>query len=173
MFLKIISNIVIIICCTLLGIHMSHRYTRRIYNIRILQSILAHLETEIIHYSTFLSQAIRNSVKSLGGEWRLFFIEIARVLEEKNESSLADAWQESIKPLQNNAYIGKAEYEIMYRFGMQLGSSDKKSQEKYFQLAQEQLKIEEKNAQQLRLKYDRMYRSLGILLGLGIAIILF
>lgn len=173
MLLKIISSVIIIVCCTLLGMHMSYRYNRRIYNIRTLQSILTHLEAEIIHYSTFLSQAIQNSVMSLEGEWKPFFIEISRALEGKNEYSMSDAWRESIKSLQNNSYIGKAEYDIMCRFGMQLGSTDKISQEKYFELALEQLKTEEDNAQRLRLKYSRMYRSLGVLLGLGIAIILF
>lgn len=173
MILKIISSLIIIICCTLLGLHMSYRYTRRIYNIRALQNILTHLEAEVVHYSTFLSQALRNSVNMLDGEWKGFFIQVADMLEDRNEPSLADGWQECITSLQNNPYIGKAEYEIMYRFGMQLGNSNKESQEKYFQLTQEQLKIEENNAQQLRIKYDRMYRSLGLLLGLGIAIILF
>ncbi len=173
MLLKIISNLTIIVCCTFLGLHMSYRYNYRIYNIKILQSILAHLETEIIHYSTFLSQAIINSVRPFEGEWKTFFLKVAASLEDNNEHSLIDIWIECLKGLKNNPYIGKPEYEIIYRFGMQLGGTDKKSQEKYFKLAQEQLKIEENNAQQLRLRYSKMYRSLGLLLGIGIAIVLF
>lgn len=173
MILKIISSCIIIICCSLLGIHMSKRYGQRIVNIRILQNILTQLETEIVHYSTFLPQAIENSINSLGGEWEPFFKGIINRLQLGNESTVAEAWGESLKTLKNNPFIGKAEYEIMYRFGKQLGSSDKKSQEKYFELVQNQLTIEEKNAQESRLKYEKMYRSLGLLLGLSIAIILF
>jgi len=171
--LKVISSTLIIISCTLLGMHMSYRYNRRIYNIRVLQSILAYLETEMIYYSTFLSQAIRNSIRTLSGEWKAFFVEMASVLEDKNEYSLADAWQECLKKIRNNPYIGKEEYEIMYRFGLQLGNGDRQSQVKYFELAQHQLKTEEKKAQQIGLSYGKMYRSLGILLGIGIAIVLF
>lgn len=173
MLLKVITSIVIIICCAILGIHMSYGYTRRIYNIRDLQSLLTSLETEMIHYSTFLSQAIRNSTKSSSGEWKPFFLEIAYELENKSEYTLSEIWLEALQKLRNHPYIGKVEYEIMYRFGKQLGNSDKESQERYFALAQEQLKIEENDARQICLKYSKMYRSLGLLLGLGIAIILF
>ena len=173
MFLKMISSAAIILCCTLLGIHMSYRYNQRIYNIRVLQSILAHLETEIVYYSTFLSQAIRNSTRAFGGEWKSFFIEVADNLDNKKEYSLGDIWKGCLKRLKNNPYIGKEEFDIMYRFGVQLGNSDRHNQQKYFEIAQQQLKLEENNAQQLRLRYGKMYRSLGILLGLGIAIILF
>lgn len=173
MFLKIASSIAIVICCTLLGIHMSYRYKQRIYNIRVLQSILAHLETEIVYYSTFLSQAIRNSIRTLDGDWKIFFIEVADILENRKEYSLAEAWNKSLKKIQKNPCIGKAELDIMYRFGLQLGNSNRQNQQKYFEIAQQQLKIEEENARQLHLRYGKMYRSLGLLLGLGIAIILF
>ena len=56
--IKIISSVLIIICCSLLGIHMSYRYTQRINNIRELRNVLSHLETEIVNYSTLLVHAI-------------------------------------------------------------------------------------------------------------------
>ena len=51
------------------------------------------------------------------------------------EYSLAEVWQESLRALEHNPNVDKAEYEIMQRFGLQLGSSDKVSQEKYFNLS--------------------------------------
>ena len=173
MFLKVASSIAIVVCCTLLGMHMAFRYKQRIYNIRVLQSILANLETEIVYYSTFLSQAIRNSIKALDGDWKTFFAEVADILENKKEYSLTETWAKSLNKIQKSPYIGKVELDIMYRFGLQLGSSDKLNQQKYFKIVQQQLKTEEENARQLHLRYGKMYRSLGLLLGLGIAIILF
>jgi len=171
-FLKIVSSISIVVCCTLLGIHMSNRYDRRIYNIRVLQSILINLETEIVYYSTLLSQAIRNSTRNLEGDWKNFFLEVADILEYKKDCSFAEVWKETLQGIKNCPYIGKGELDIMYRFGLQLGNSDRLSQRKYFEIAQQQLKTEEKNALQLHFRYGKMYRSLGLLLGLGIAIIL-
>ena len=173
MLIKIISSVLIIICCSLLGIHMSYRYTQRINNIRELRNVLSHLETEIVNYSTLLVHAIRNSSQYVKGDWKPFFDNIVEALENRMEYSLAEVWQESLRALEHNPNVDKAEYEIMQRFGLQLGSSDKVSQEKYFQLIQEQLKVEENSAREARLKYSRMYYNLGILLGLGIAIILF
>ncbi|HZJ57782.1 MAG TPA: stage III sporulation protein AB [Clostridia bacterium] len=173
MIIKLISSIAIIVCCSFLGFHMSYRYTQRINNIRDLRNALSYLETEIVHYSTLLVHAIKNSSISVMGDWKPFFHEIAELLEGRVECSLAEVWQQSLKALEHNPYIDKAEYEIMQRFGLQLGNSDKSSQEKYFQLAQEQLKAEEKSAREARVKYSRMYYNLGIIVGLGIAIILF
>jgi stage III sporulation protein AB len=120
-----------------------------------------------------LAHAIRKSSKSVKGDWKPVFDNIVEALESRMEYSLSEVWQESLRSLKHNPNIHKAEYEIMQRFGLQLGNSDKISQEKYFQLTQEQLKIEENSAREERLKYSRMYYNLGILLGLGIAIILF
>ena len=44
------------------------------------------------------------------------FVEMASVLEDKNEYSLADAWQECLKKLEQSIYR-QGKYEIMYRSG--------------------------------------------------------
>ncbi|NLJ41894.1 MAG: hypothetical protein GX352_09880 [Clostridiales bacterium] len=173
MLIKIFSSLVIILCCAFLGIHMSYKYNRRLYNFRMLNSMLIRLEAEIVQYSTLLSQALRSSANQYDGEWKPIFLNIADALESGEEHSLEAIWQKHIRILYNNPYIGQSEYETMYRFGVQLGSSDKKTQGRFFELARAQLKAEEANAEELRLKYSKMYRSLGILLGFGIAIILF
>ena len=135
--------------------------------------VMARLENEIIHYSTILSQALKNSASSIEGDWRGFFLEVANSLDEKKEISLQKIWDRSLRKQKSSPYITKAEYDIMERFGSQLGNSDRKSQEKYFFYVQEHLKIEENLARENRSKYSKMYCNLGILLGIGIAIILF
>lgn len=170
--IKIISNIIIVGCCSAIGASLANQYVQRIRSIRVVQSILVQLETDTIHYSLLLPDAIEKSGKSVGGEWGKFFIKVAEILKNRKEYTVADAWQTSLNHSRKRLFLKQPEYEILYRFGGQLGRSDKESQLKYFQLVQHQLKIEEKNADEMRLKYEKMYRSLGVLSGLAIAIIL-
>ena len=173
MILKITSSIVIVMCCGLLGLYKANRYVQRVKEIRMLKAALIQLETEVIYFSNFISEALKTVAKSTQGPWRDFFYQVARDLADRAEYSIAECWKKNLEHYKKDFFIAEPEYEVLVRFGEKLGMSDCESQKKYFELAQQQLLVEEKNAEQLCSKYVQMYRSLGILCGLAIAIILF
>ncbi len=173
MILKILSSVVIVICCGLIGLYKANRYIQRVKEIRMLKTALIQLETEIIYFSNFMSDALSAVAKSVQGPWRDFFYKVARVLADRTEYSVAECWRKNLDYYKKQFFIGEPEYEILVRFGSNLGTSDSESQKKYFELAQQQLLVEERKAEELCSKYVQMYRSLGILCGLAIAIILF
>lgn len=173
MLLKILSSILIVICCGLLGLYKANRYIQRVKEIRMLKAALIQLETEIIYFSNFISEALNTVAKSIQGPWGNFFSQVARDLADRREYSIAECWIKNLEHYKSEFYIDEPEYEVLVRFGEKLGMSDCESQKKYFELAQQQLLVEERNAEQLCAKYVQMYRSLGILCGLAIAIVLF
>ena len=62
--------------------------------------------------------------------------------------------------------------EIFLSLGRVLGSSDRKDQEKNFQLILKQISFLEKDARLEKEKNEKMFKSLGVLTGLVIIIIL-
>ena len=173
MMIKITSSIIIVICCALLGLYKANHYVQRVKEIRMLKAALIQLETEVIHFSSIISEATARVGESMRGPWKSFFCQVARDLADRTEYTVGDCWRKNLDRYRKDFCIAEPEYEILVRFGEKLGSSNRDSQKKYFELVQQQLDVEEKNAVKLCSKYVQMYRSLGILCGLAIAIILF
>jgi stage III sporulation protein AB len=172
MILKIANSCVIIVFSTLIGFEAAKRYVMRTKELSALQGALSRLETEILHYSSRLSEAmirIGNSIK--GGTGKLFR-QSGQFLAEKRNMTVAEAWSSSLMQLKDELFLQEEDLEILKRFGEQLGSSDKEGQVKYLKLTQMQLYEEEKKAREAREKYERMYKSLGLLGGIALAVIL-
>lgn len=172
MLIKIINSCVIIIASALIGRELAKNYVNRTKALSTLQGALSRLETEIVHYSTRLPEAmIRIGEAVDGAAGRLFHL-TGLLLMEKNGTTVSDAWSSSIEQLKGLLSLKREDLDILKRFGDQLGSSDKEGQVKFIKLTSLQLHEEELNARALRDKYEKMYHSLGLLAGIALAVIL-
>ena len=104
---------------------------------------------------------------------RDLFRDFAGRLQNKLGDSVTEAWQESLKACEKSLHITAEEIRILVSFGGVLGSGDKGSQQRYFKIVQNQLKNQEIKAENACSKYQNMYKSLGLLGGLAVAILLF
>lgn len=172
MLFKVINSIIIIISCTLIGFENSKKYIFRTRHLRELQGALSVLETEIDSFSTKLPEAMISIGESIGSETGEVFRNTGWLLNKKKDYTASGAWKHSIKLNKNNLSLDKEDIAILYRFGDQLGISDKEGQARYIRLTLVQLQQQEKKATELQAKYERMHKSLGILGGIGIALLL-
>ena len=85
---------------------------------------------------------------------------------------MEDAWNNSIEKHLSNSFLNKLDIELIKNFGKIVGKSDTEDQKKHFNLIYAQLEHHEKMAEEERKKNERMYRSLGFLLGAALYIIL-
>ncbi|HHW70048.1 MAG TPA: hypothetical protein GX392_01675 [Clostridiales bacterium] len=173
MFLKLLLNIVIICCSSSLGNKLANRYVYRIRDIRTLQICFAKLETEILYYSTFLPDALENVGKTTKDGVGRFLFDVSKNLKDKNSSSIEESWSMALERSREYLKLADDDYDVIERFGCQLGVADRTSQRQLFEIIQLQLKKQEKKAEEERARYENMYRSLGFLSGLTIVIILF
>ena len=173
MSIKIICSVIIVVCSTIIGFRAANRYVLRIRQIRALQLAFAQLESEIISYSTFLPEAVKKISGVVQEDIGVLFNEFADRLIDKSGDSVSEAWQESLRVCKKYLHINSEEIEILTAFGGVLGASDKESQRSYFEIIQNQLKNQEKQAEAACSKYQNMYKSLGLLGGLTIVILLF
>ncbi len=173
MIFKLINSFVIIIFSTLTGFEIAKKYVLRTRELSALQGALSRLESEILHYSSLLPEAMLRIGESMGGGVGKLFKQTGIMLSEKNNITVSKAWASSLDLLKQELCLEKEDLDILHRFGEQLGSSDKEGQAKYIRLTVMQLNEEEKKANILREKNERMYKSLGLLGGLALAILLF
>ncbi|HHY81454.1 MAG TPA: stage III sporulation protein AB [Clostridiales bacterium] len=168
---KLINSSVIIVFSTLIGLEMAKRYVARTKELSAMQGALSRLETEIVHYASRLPEALNMIGQSIGGGTGKLFCLTAKSLNDK-KCTVSEAWRSSLDNLKDELHLQQEDLDILRRFGDQLGSSDREGQVKFIQLTLMQLREEEKKARAAREKYEKMYRSLGLLGGIALAIIL-
>lgn len=72
----------------------------------------------------------------------------------------------------SDSYINTIDKELLRSFGRVIGKSDTEDQKKHFKLVYAQLEHHEKMAEEERRNNEKMYKSMGFLLGAAILIIL-
>lgn len=172
MVIKLINSCIIILFSTLIGLELAKGYVARAKELSALQGALSRLETEILHYATNLPEALIRIGESIrGGSGKLFSL-TGQTLIDKTKFTVAEAWNSALEQLKADLCLQQEDIDILQRFGDQLGNSDKEGQARFIRLTQLQLREEEKKARAIREKYNRMYRSLGLLGGIALAILL-
>lgn len=83
------------------------------------------------------------------------------------------AWEKAVENTYSKLGLNKEDKGILITFGKMLGSSDLEGQINNINLVSSQLKLQEMKAEQMRQKNEKMYKSLGVLSGLAIVVVLF
>lgn len=169
--IKMMGAIIIIVATTWAGFEASRHLHERPKQLRLLKSALQSLEAEIMYGHTPLHEASRRLGSQLNKPLSWFFETFAKKLTE-TETTVKEAWEESLTEVWKLTAFKQGELEIMKQFGQTLGQHDRISQQKQIQLTLTHLEREEADAQEKQMKYERMVKSLGFLLGLLLVILL-
>jgi len=157
---------------TWIGFEWSHRLTTRPKHIRQLKNALQILEAEIVYSRLPLQDAFYNISNQIPDPINTFFkLLYKRMLKERK--SLYEIWEYEVNGLMKMSSIDNNEAEILRQFGRTLGQHDVQQQQKHIQLAVHHLDRELENARDNQFKYSKMAKSLGILCGLFIVLLLF
>ncbi|MEH7522164.1 stage III sporulation protein SpoIIIAB [Bacillus sp. JJ1503] len=169
--MKLIGAVLIIVATTWAGFEASRHLHERPRQLRQLKSALQSLEAEIMYGHTPLHEAARRlsvqSAKPLSWFFENFAIKLTNT-----ETTVRDAWEQSLKEIWKKTALKQGEFEIMKQFGETLGRHDRKSQQKQIMLTLSHLEREENDAYDKQAKYEKMVKSLGFLSGLLLIILL-
>jgi stage III sporulation protein AB len=173
MILKIIGSLIVFVSSSLLGYMYSRKCSERPKDLRALQGLLQMFENEVSFLSNVLTEAFLKISKCCDSGVSAFFSQTVEILNSDEGINARDAWTKAVKENINKTALNSEDEEILISFGKMLGSSDIEGQIKNIRLTLNQLKMQEEKAEELRKKNESMYRSLGVLGGLAIIIILF
>lgn len=169
--IKIIGAILIVVATTWTGFEWAKQLSERPRQLRALKTALQSLEAEIMYGHTPLHEASRRLAAQLPHPLTLFFEKFAKKLVG-TETTVRDAWEESLKEIWSITAFKKGEFEIMKQFGETLGRHDRLSQQKQIMLTLTHLEREESEARDKQMKYEKMVKSVGFLTGLLLIILL-
>ncbi|GER66145.1 stage III sporulation protein SpoAB [Weizmannia acidilactici] len=169
--LKLIGAALIVLATSLAGFEMARRLSERPRQLRIFKSALQALETEIMYGHTPLHEAARKLALQLPEPASSFFQTFAGQLTTV-ETTVKEAWEKSLAQIWGNTALKESEHEVLLQLGENLGKHDRYTEQKQIMLALTHLEREEKEAHERQMRYEKMAKSLGVLTGLLIVILL-
>lgn len=169
--MKWIGAFLFLATTTWFGFEVSKRLSDRPKHIRQLKNALQILEAEILYSQSALTDAFSMIAKQIPDPAKSFFQSLSDSLRE-NGTDLVCTWNENIDGLMKQSSLGKIEKEILQQFGQTLGQHDFTQQQKHIELALSHLDRELQEARDNQFKYSKMAKSLGILCGLFVVLLL-
>jgi len=169
--MKWVGALIIIGITTWIGYDFSHNLSKRPKHIRQLKNALQILEAEILYSQSPLLDAFETISKQVPNPIQSFFQLLVHKMNVQG-FNLTQLWDECVNELINQSSLGMNEAEILKQFGRTLGQHDFIQQQKAIQLTVQHLDRELEDARDEQYKYSRMSKSLGLLSGIFIVLLL-
>ncbi|MBP3597173.1 MAG: stage III sporulation protein AB [Clostridia bacterium] len=167
LYLKFLNMILIIVICSYIGIDKSKAFSTRVFKLRNLKNSFNIFKTKL----EFTYEPIKE-----------IFTEISEIVyknknnifksyvENMRNGNFEDAW--TLAVAENSFSLSKDDIKIISSFGNLLGKTDLKGQINEIELANNFLDKQIIEAEEIRKKNDKLYKSLGIIIGIAVVIVL-
>lgn len=166
-FLKFVIYILIFSLCTYIGILISKQYINRLNELKELKTALNVLKTKIRFTNETLSTIFHEIAMNSKGNVSNLFTTICNNL--KTNSAKA-AWENALDSA--NLAINKEDRQALKGMGKMLGKTDLDGQISEIELTETFLEVQISDAKCEKDKNEKLYKTLGIVTGVGIVIIL-
>jgi stage III sporulation protein AB len=161
----------IVLGCGLVGWNAGEFYSRRRKTLEQMLLALELLEGEIVFSLTPIGRALSKVGGEMEGPVGLFFRYCAQELD-KGGVRLADCWKKNLCWLQKDGPLLPQDVEPFGALGGQLGRDDETGQRSHLLAARQRLDHQLQGAREAEKKYKGMYRNLGLIAGLFLAVLL-
>lgn len=156
-----------------IGFLLAARFAARPKQIRRLIGALAILESEINYGSRKLSDACTSiAVRDIPSVSSLFRLMSIRLTTMDGEATY-DCLNMAVQEWWPTTALKSSEKEVFLQFCKTLGSSDRSDQLTHLDLAKQNLQVEEQKAREEQFQYEKMVRTLGVLAGALLIILLY
>lgn len=165
-FIKFIDSVLIITVCAYIGINKAKSFSLRVSKLRNLKSSFNMFKTKLEFTYDPIKEIFSEISKLIYDEKDNIFKSYIYNLDNDNYE---DAW--TLAVAENSFGFSKEDIQIITGFGKLLGKTDLKGQMNEVELADEFLDKQIFDAEEERKKNDKLYKSLGIIVGIAIVII--
>ena len=158
----------IIAICSYIGFLKADKYKNRILELRDMRSALNIFKNKIIFTYEPIGEIFKQIYSDTNNNIANMFEEF---LKQNEKMSVTEAWDLAVEN-SNNSFTAE-DITIIKNFGKFLGKTSKDGQISEIELTNEFLKKQIEKAEDERKQNEKLYRSLGVICGIGISIILF
>ncbi|TRM12679.1 stage III sporulation protein SpoAB [Lentibacillus cibarius] len=169
--MKWIGALLFIGTTTLIGFEVSRKLNERPKHIREMKNALQILEAEILYSQLPLPEAFEIIARQIPEPLSTFFHEL-HVSMHNAGTDLYSVWDRCVNELLETSSLSDIEGEIVKQFGRTLGQHDFAQQQKHIHLTINHLDRQLEEARENQFKYGKMAKSLGVLCGLFVVLLL-
>lgn len=170
--LKALGSGLLILATTAFGAIVAANYARRPVELRLCAAGLEHLETQIGYATTPLPEALPQVARDLRGPVARLFRLTARELASGKGLTAGEAWKIAIERVWPGTALDRSDRESLAALAPHLGASDRADQVKHLALARQRLTTAAAEAERLAAREGKLWRNLGVLGGVALALIL-
>lgn len=167
-FLKCVMLLLVFISIVSIGKIISDKYRKRVTDLNEIKQALNIMEAKIKYtYETIpnIFKEIHKNIKPQVGE-------IFKIASEKMNNKSADlSWKEALNEARKN-FLKKDDIDILYGLGNMLGKTNVEGQISQIKLTNNFLNHQIELAQADEEKNKKLYKTLGVCLGLSVVVIL-
>ena len=173
MFIKTVGMLCIIASATTLGWYVDRIKKYRIEDLDDLKKILYMLHGEVAYSITPLPLALKEIISKSQARINCIFKELLKLIDNKTGEGISALWDQAITNLKPYIYLEEEDIKNLASFGQTLGYLDKEMQKKTIEITLAHIEEQIKKLERQQEKNGRLYRSLGVLGGCLICILLF
>src|SRR5699024_441977 len=170
--MKIIGALILIMITTLFGYDWSLQLQKRTKQLRSLIYSLQLMEAEM-GYTYAPLQKVFSSVHEKTTEPASYFYKYLQQALTESVSDFSEVWEHAIEKLLTQSALNQNEAAILSQFEKNLGNHTYLQKEKHIHLTMHHIKEILNNAIDEQHKYERMAKSLGVLAGIFIVLLLY
>lgn len=165
--LKMMMCFLLLALCTYLGRLVASKYGKRVRELKEMKSVLNLVETKI----KFTYEPLGEILKELSSQ---FSHNVSNILmktcQNMKQCSVGKAWELALET--ENSYILKEDKEILKTWGRMLGKTDIAGQVQQIEQTAEFLNYQIEKAETACHKNEKLYRTLGVVIGAAFVILL-
>ncbi|ONI37676.1 hypothetical protein AN639_00820 [Candidatus Epulonipiscium fishelsonii] len=170
--MQILGIALILMTCTLIGYAFERNEYRRVKEYEQLIYGFEILKSEIDYSLSPLSEACLTASKLTQDGVQQIFIRFNYHLTKREETDTKRMWEKSIDESRQYLSLKEEDYTMLSMFGNIAGYLDKELQKRNIEMLLEKLVIQKKEITSNYNRTSKMYKGLGILIGLSVSIIL-
>ena len=168
--LRIALSLVIALAGYQIGSLVADRQRRRVLEIDAWQALLHVLASDVSYTALPLGQALHSASRQAKGLVQEFSGGLAQRLE--GHVLLSDAWQEELERLRPRSCLTPDDVAPLLELGEQLGRFGRDEHRGFFLRCQERMGIQRRAAAEESVRGGRMWRTLGAVAGVALALVL-
>ena len=172
MFPTIAGAVILVVGCTALGFYYASHDGFRVMDLHEFKKALMILASEIEHMRAPLPIACANIAKRTSAPVDGLFSQFSEMLTQNNGETAYQLWREALDGQKKKFFLQAEDWDVLDGFGKTLGYLDKQMQQSAIALAVEYINEKTISLQTQAEKNKRMYRSLGVIGGLLVAVVL-
>ena len=165
--IKYIGLVIVFVISTVLGITISNKYKERTKDLKTIRNILNILETKI----KYTYEPLPSIFNDISNEYPEKVGEIFKISKEKmKDFSAGEAWHLAIE--NSNTSMNKEDLSALKNLEKLLGKTNVEGQLSEIELMKNVIDTQIKKSEEEQSKNEKLYKNLGIIVGLAIVIIL-